>query len=376
MNQTAIVSIFSVLSFMLPNHLSAHPTELPHTHNNQKVLWESDGSRDGSSPHNHMFARNFGGDQNVREPYSADGCWDNGVWRNTEIFQNPTFDQGHCYVDLLNPLNIVTYNFDNAIPASAKSRVRDAFDRWSALGTFSTTIVEHGIQGNAVGIQFVELSLPGADINVLWQNIGDGMGGGAWSDLTAQLIFDSSYSWDYTSSPGAADNAKYHFLSVALHEVGHAVGLEHQLDFRDDVMAPPVGGPGPSGTRNLFFEIDADSAQGVYELYGQTPSVPAPPACTFHFEPASCDGGVATEYILTPLLSGHSVVDQIIEKQTFGGGWQSVYQGLQTCIGAPSFGSLYRATLTLSTGLQSQCQIILNVSTCGGGGPLGGGGGL
>ncbi len=268
------LSCFATLLCMAAESV-AHPVTVPHSHSTTSIEWELDSVEDGNSAHNHMMSRSFGGNGNMREPYSADGCWDQSTWRTSNA---SVFAQGHCYVDSgLFQSDVVTY-YIIGLPSAAEDRVRDAFDEWNSIATPFSNFVQHGKNGNTIGLVFEEVSSPPANITVLWQDINDLAGGGAWSDTFNTLEFDSSYDWDYANSPSTVDNSKSHFLSVALHEVGHAVGLVHQLDIGQDVMAPPVGLPGAAGTRNLWFEVDADSIRGVAELYGIPQPPPPPPA--------------------------------------------------------------------------------------------------
>jgi hypothetical protein len=245
----------------------AIPSFKSHTHSESTVAWEIDGIKDGNSAHNHRSAHGFGGNGLLTEPYSAAACWDNKSYR---IDATGFFEKGHCFVDEGVSASIPRYAFVGAgWPSSAKDRVREAFAEWSGVSS--------DFFMRPLGIQFEETaSTAQAEIQVAWIDLGGSVGGGMWDSSARQLRFDSTMNWYFDADPGSIQSDQWHFLSVALHEVGHVVGLDHNAD-SEDVMTPSVGQPPNASGHRYFVELSGDPVQGVLDLYSQSHSPPPPP---------------------------------------------------------------------------------------------------
>lgn len=335
--------LLSVLCICHSIIVFGHPSLTAHTNDSNTIYWELDGTKDGSSAHNHVTNRDFGGAFEFRAPYSSLGCWDNHAYRRDE---SGSFDKGHCYINEGAVLNVVQYDLSSAIPANAKSRIRDAFDAWSATH---------------FGLEFREGSP--ADIQVEWSNISTD---GEWNSTTRTLTFDSSGPvWNYQKSTAGMPNDEWHFYSVALHEVGHAAGLAHVLGNRlmnAGSGSATIGSPLVDNGAH-WDEVDVSSIGGIRELYGHPPTLAA---CTFTISQCFEEGGpfdVMT--LVTPQLPGQTVINQKLWKMTSGGGMQSVYDSILNCLATPIYSATtYRALLTTVQGLQSGCEIIVQRSDC------------
>lgn len=78
--------------------------------------------------------------------------------------------------------------------------------------------------------------------------------------VEADVIFNKSLNFDVYDGPprpGSAETAEYDFRRVALHELGHVLGLGHE-NTRPAIMAPRIG--------NLF-RLQDDDIEGVNTLY-------------------------------------------------------------------------------------------------------------
>lgn len=141
------------------------------------------------------------------------------------------------------------------------SLVRYAFEQWSKIRAH-----EPGLR---TGVGFHEVPATAtADVEVVWRNDAGLNNGGIWehTNRPRTLAFDSSMSWYFkkwpnVGHPGGLQPTQWHFLSVALHETGHVVGLFHQRR-ADSVMHAPAGKP-PS----VFMFPDSGSQEGVRDLY-------------------------------------------------------------------------------------------------------------
>ena len=149
---------------------------------------------------------------------------------------------------------------DVPLSASHMRIMRDAFDAWEEV----------------CGIDFVEVA-DGADVNIrVGAGYLDGPGGTAgratWryagNDLDSTRIVFENEQWDPID-----------FFDVALHEIGHVIGIAHS-DVENTVLSGPphtaYADPNPGG-RDQLTPDDIAAAQELYGPPGTTPAPPTPP---------------------------------------------------------------------------------------------------
>jgi hypothetical protein len=242
----------------LSTYASALPSLTSHVNSSATIQWEQDGTQNGSSAHNHHSSNDFNGRGNFSEPFSVFHCWDN---RNDRQDLVGAFGNGHCFINEDNANSRVRYRFTGAgWPAAASARVREAF------GAFNSVT---GTGNNETGIEFVETT-GAAEIEVNWTNLPDSSGGGRYQ-FDGRIEMDSSYNWFFNRNPAGIVAGQWHFFSVVLHEIGHAVGFEHQTDL--DLMTPTVGQPPNVAGARYFMGLDGDTIEGVRSLYSQPEAV-------------------------------------------------------------------------------------------------------
>jgi Matrixin len=152
------------------------------------------------------------------------------------------------------PGGTVAWSLFGGFGSEFRSEVQAAFEKWSAVAN----------------VQFVELAdNQNADIDLSWASI-DGPGnilgqtgyyynGGLLSSATIQ--FDSGENWSMSAN-GLSEGGGY-FEAVALHEIGHAIGLGH-YDASTAIMNAFL----TPGLKDLT-PSDIDGAQAIY---GTAPS--------------------------------------------------------------------------------------------------------
>ena len=162
--------------------------------------------------------------------------------------------------------------------AKAKSLVSQAFKTWSDITSDKPNLT--------TGILFNETALEAvAEIKVSWATeiefpnlvntvaYFDPNPQGTGSDAFYNLIFKRNHDWFFegTKADFLASGKQDDFLTVALHETGHVLGLDHQNDI-DDIMAILAGSKTDVAAGGAFRALSADDLNGARDLY----SVPVP----------------------------------------------------------------------------------------------------
>ncbi|XP_075482891.1 metalloendoproteinase 2-MMP-like [Primulina tabacum] len=157
----------------------------------------------------------------------------------------------------------LTYAFspENQVPPNVQSLFTRAFDRWSEVTTLSFTQIT---------------SFRQADIKIGFFSGDHGDGepfdgvlgtlAHAFAPTVGRLHLDNDENWvidgDFIN---AAPLSAVDLESVAVHEIGHLLGLGHS-SVEEAIMYPSI----PSGVRKV--ELANDDITGIQELYGSNPN--------------------------------------------------------------------------------------------------------
>jgi len=258
---------------------------VPHQHKDHSVMWPAGNiTNPDNTAHNHRSAHNFYGATGSTpsgNTYDAYAVWDNRDRREDDA---GTFDLGHGLIDEVGYGGTqirVRYKFSadpNEQPPGTVEEQDDfrvlvhfAFSKWEGLSAGGNLVT-------LLGFTFVNPADP-AEIVVKWTDCDDlgtcGVKPGP-PNITFDKITDATGApgrggWSLWINPASVPSNEYHFLSTALHEVGHVVGLDEQNDTDDVMIASRVVGcpqnTANPGTGPCFSDLDNDSREGALDLY-------------------------------------------------------------------------------------------------------------
>ncbi|KAL5722480.1 hypothetical protein ACHQM5_005996 [Ranunculus cassubicifolius] len=152
----------------------------------------------------------------------------------------------------------LTYKFRSTVEVvdiqTLRYVISNAFSKWEAVTQFTFTEAQDGSSSD-IEIGFHRLA---HDDNAPFDGLGDGMRNTlahAYPPTNGRFHYDADESWSTNPSPNEID-----LESVAVHEIGHLLGLDHS-EVREAVM---FSGISPGVTKR---DLASDDIQGIRTLY-------------------------------------------------------------------------------------------------------------
>lgn len=164
----------------------------------------------------------------------------------------------------------LTYQFLNktssTLPdAQARAVIRRAFQSWQNASKL--TFREVGLEQSAdIRIKWAKLDHgDGYPFDGLWGVLAHGFFPPGRGDNNGALHFDDDEHWFDTASC-SQERKESDLLTIAAHEIGHCLGLDHSRD-HDALMYSYYGGPRRASTDSTLAKLGNDDVEGIRSLY-------------------------------------------------------------------------------------------------------------
>ncbi|KAL1828346.1 hypothetical protein ACET3Z_006758 [Daucus carota] len=149
----------------------------------------------------------------------------------------------------------LSYKFENNTPADAASAISRAFDKWASATHFTFTRIENDTLASSNSTSDITIGFHSRDHGDGFPFDGPyGILGHASPPTRGSLHLDADEPWSIGPMAGHID-----LETVALHEIGHLLGLEHS-SVEGAIMFPSVAD-------NMTKDLHGDDVQGIKELY-------------------------------------------------------------------------------------------------------------
>ena len=152
----------------------------------------------------------------------------------------------------------VCSSLDTFLPVGYQSVIESAFDRWASVANLSFTQVDDQAGDIVLAGEYIwgsEIAHAATGRSFI-ESEGETFSQISWSEIH----FTETVYWSVNGSLG------YDFLTVATHEIGHALGLRHSEVVGALMYADYQG-------RNT---LQADDIAGIQYLYGSVSAIPEP----------------------------------------------------------------------------------------------------
>ncbi|KAK1374301.1 Metalloendoproteinase [Heracleum sosnowskyi] len=149
----------------------------------------------------------------------------------------------------------LTYVFENNTPAEAATAISRAFDKWASATHFTFTRMENNTSASCNTTADITIGFHSRDHGDGFPFDGPfGVLGHASPPTRGSLHLDADEPWSIGPMAGHID-----METVALHEIGHLLGLEHS-SVEGAIMYPSV-------SDGMTKVLHGDDVQGIKELY-------------------------------------------------------------------------------------------------------------
>jgi predicted Zn-dependent protease len=200
--------------------------------------------------------------------------------------------------------------------------IQQAFSYWDSVSNLTFTQVSNYLQAD-IHVSWGE-NFPDGNGNYQYQQQGGILGQTSYSstagyfNVPVDIIFDAYEVWawnnvgDYVLSNDEAIGANgYTFYALALHEIGHAIGLDHRTDTLDTIMTEFAS---PS-----VLNLTSNDIAAIQYLYGSGTSQPD----LTPYQPS----GWSDEIVVSTVTGGHSDSSTIYSNQNVYVDWAVLNNG-------------------------------------------------